>query len=1174
MEYVGSGPTNPEYLNGFSLVKSDFESPSQKRNYYLCLGRHDFFLVPCPADLSVDPTSTTIPVHEKRVLVVSYRAVTELLKNTDDLEVMTIGLARGTLKRMKHPAPVDPSIPESPKPTIAAINIFSGDRENLLTEFLVCLKASHMFFTFEIHTEELVRTLQNPKSLAASLALMDKASVASGASAATIKELEAVDRSWRPQGDRKRAAKNYIQGYSFYRPGEYDESQRSGSSKKQFDKAYVQKHEQLELGQVKTNVRVDAASLFVEQIEPSGEKLLSVQSLTERHVREICSHVSDWRLRGRPAFYQKKMNLTGDPASWTCWMMKIRTLKAKQHGASLDAQENRAYEFRHVTVIGCRRNFIPPTMQSHCDFLITHISQYQDFAEGEEEEEVAQLVCDTLGPQTSSFDRDDLVVQATADALLLDDPSYYWYESELRVRPRAHAKAREFCRALFDLLLATPVWTDNQKAQYQILVDDWERQYAVVGNRGGAMSGSYSTIASTSTTTTSLKPMTEAARSRRGRFADQGEEEKDDRGAISGGGFDTETASMRLSRIAEELELSAPGLDPETDANRADWAAWRIRVWRYLAYCADGVVFKDALNLELLTKAWKHHMTDKVVRQTIGRVLDKFIHLRQAGEEYKPDELHQKAGNERLMNSCAFNERVMVRLLKPANGYIQSVLSAHDMYLYPKFLVRLLCRNEDLANSAVGDAGNVNQSGTSGSESWFILGGAAHDSYDPSEQTSHAVLKCLVVQSSTAGKVTTGGGVEGSSSSGTGGRDMAAATAKMSASSVANEDKAHDIALNILVPALIRIFMSHPEDEKLKTFVIAILVNFSRNNYSVKANILAGGFAREIVKLLKSKDDDLVRHACSLLTNLTKTTDFRTTIYRGSTKSSLLDLIRRNPIATSITNLPSSDKYRSPKIISQACQVIGNLAIDPAIRADLLKEDELQHDADGNFTISTVVRILADVVCKDDFLDTFGSGAKERQEKDEVRASALFALKNLSISPTAGTSSSSTGTSGSSSGGPGAAAAAQSESSGGGLLRNRISTKSALGRYASKHFLKILKDKDVRDRNLIDYLLRLLYSLCYEPKVALKLQAEKIQDGLALRKQDFANLCLQIQTKIANQQKVTASASGGPAGSGGVLFGEDEAPEQKQQQQQSGGAQTVGLQGGILRQSRFGAVRG
>src|SRR5690348_15581243 len=114
MEYIGgSNPNKPlEQLNGFSLIKSDIET-SQKdlKSFYLCLGRHDFFLVPRPvtsnshpvngssfpalfsfpltdallhSDFSApQPAQTAVP-QPKKILVVSYTAVDSLLRLAKD----------------------------------------------------------------------------------------------------------------------------------------------------------------------------------------------------------------------------------------------------------------------------------------------------------------------------------------------------------------------------------------------------------------------------------------------------------------------------------------------------------------------------------------------------------------------------------------------------------------------------------------------------------------------------------------------------------------------------------------------------------------------------------------------------------------------------------------------------------------------------------------------------------------------------------------------------------------------------------------------------------------------------------------------------------------------------------------------------------------------------------
>ncbi|KAH9252091.1 hypothetical protein BASA81_010073 [Batrachochytrium salamandrivorans] len=146
---------------------------------------------------------------------------------------------------------------------------------------------------------------------------------------------------------------------------------------------------------------------------------------------------------------------------------------------------------------------------------------------------------------------------------------------------------------------------------------------------------------------------------------------------------------------------------------------------------------------------------------------------------------------------------------------------------------------------------------------------------------------------------------------------------------------------------------------------------------------------------------------------------------------------------------------------------------------------------------------------------------KEAHLGDEVRFSSLFALKNLSIG---------------------------------------TGVRSSLGRYASRDLIKILRDKDVRDALVVDYLLRVIYSLCWDVKISSKLVSEKLLDGLALRKQDFPNLCLQIKSKIdANQDpKQTSSVSTS------VSFGLT-SPRATGGTGEEGGAALGLITGGILR---------
>ena len=66
---------------------------------------------------------------------------------------------------------------------------------------------------------------------------------------------------------------------------------------------------------------------------------------------------------------------------------------------------------------------------------------------------IAERLVDSISPEATGFERDELVVRAVADALLLDSASYSWFGSSLQVFPRLHDKARSFCMGVVLLLI-------------------------------------------------------------------------------------------------------------------------------------------------------------------------------------------------------------------------------------------------------------------------------------------------------------------------------------------------------------------------------------------------------------------------------------------------------------------------------------------------------------------------------------------------------------------------------------------------------------------------------------------------------------------------------------------------------------------------------------------------
>ncbi len=63
-----------------------------------------------------------------------------------------------------------------------------------------------------------------------------------------------------------------------------------------------------------------------------------------------------------------------------------------------------------------------------------------------------ESIADSVSPLTRSFDCDYLVVTTRANALLLDEATYSWYRSRLRVEPRGALTAQKFVKSILCLL--------------------------------------------------------------------------------------------------------------------------------------------------------------------------------------------------------------------------------------------------------------------------------------------------------------------------------------------------------------------------------------------------------------------------------------------------------------------------------------------------------------------------------------------------------------------------------------------------------------------------------------------------------------------------------------------------------------------------------------------------
>ena len=85
---------------------------------------------------------------------------------------------------------------------------------------------------------------------------------------------------------------------------------------------------------------------------------------------DIATLVRDYRLIETPTTCLKHGNPGGDIASWEAWMVRIRTVGVRPNAKEPHLAECIAH--RDITIIACRRKYIPPTMDISFDQSVLH----------------------------------------------------------------------------------------------------------------------------------------------------------------------------------------------------------------------------------------------------------------------------------------------------------------------------------------------------------------------------------------------------------------------------------------------------------------------------------------------------------------------------------------------------------------------------------------------------------------------------------------------------------------------------------------------------------------------------------------------------------------------------------------------------------------------------------
>ena len=184
----------------------------------------------------------------------------------------------------------------------------------------------------------------------------------------------------------------------------------------------------------------------VEMSEVRDEASITVQALAMSVLKnDIATLVRDYRLIETPTTCLKHGNPGGDIASWEAWMVRIRTVGVRPNAKEPHLAECIAH--RDITIIACRRKYIPPTMDMSQDVVIVFCGLLHGY--GSSSAHVTpQGILDTMMPRSKGFESDHIVVQTRADALLLTEEEYSWFLSRLRIKPAGWRRALQFCKSL------------------------------------------------------------------------------------------------------------------------------------------------------------------------------------------------------------------------------------------------------------------------------------------------------------------------------------------------------------------------------------------------------------------------------------------------------------------------------------------------------------------------------------------------------------------------------------------------------------------------------------------------------------------------------------------------------------------------------------------------------
>lgn len=355
----------------------------------------------------------------------------------------------------------------------------------------------------------------------------------------------------------------------------------------------------------------------------------------------------------RNQHYLKKMNLSNDPAAWTCWELLVTGV-----------------EYVYMVIL-LRRTYVPPLMDTvqDCAILLRCPTKLMTIPDGEgsiKREDLlhaGHLAADTFGPETQSMTLYQDIIQTKLDALLFDEEAYGWIKSRLRLTPGKGSLNMEKFAYVFMMGILKILSDENVLSHIEL--------NTIVKHKVMELCGTDKRVQD-------YEPFEVW-----GHLRNQGEH------------------LPQTKDSQKSTHASGDNVSKETKRAFASKHWWFQRVARYFSYCVDGGLLGSKFTVYDIVGNLAHDAVTQEAEEKLGAILGFMTHVRPKNLDLPWDgkNLYMQLINPNLTD-YTFNDRLMQVLLE--FGYLKKLFESKDSdnaaHNYAKFQTALLQSTEASVN--------------------------------------------------------------------------------------------------------------------------------------------------------------------------------------------------------------------------------------------------------------------------------------------------------------------------------------------------------------------------------------------------------------------------------------------------------------------------------------------